>query len=42
MPLTSWDMCELSEKSGANFEELPPRLRVVNRGATALGLEKIL
>ena len=42
MPLTSWEMCELSGESGANFGELAPRLEIVNCGATALGLEKIL
>ena len=42
MPLTSWEMCELSGESGANFRELTPRLEIVNCGATALGLEKIL
>ena len=42
MPLTLWEMCKLSRESGANFGELAPCLGIVNRGATTLGLEKIL
>lgn len=37
---TTQAMCELSGESGMNFEELTSRLKIVNHGATALGLEK--
>ena len=40
MPLTSWEMCELNGESGANFKEFTPRLGIVDRGATVLGLQR--
>ena len=32
MSLTSWEMCELSGESGANFGEFSPYLRIMDRG----------
>ena len=36
--LTSWEMCGLSGKTRANFEEFTLRFRIVDHGATVLGL----
>ena len=42
MPLTLWEMCGLSGESGANFGELTARFKIVDCGASDLGLQKML